>query len=110
WWDGLVSAVSVALGFMVFYSHPVLLPFPSFLPFAGRILSWQVRYASSVIWPWQGQWWCLLGGVIGAAAILGLLLALGRSSRGPVRAALLGLAPALSVAFLAACELVLGAR
>ena len=110
WWDGLVSALSVARGFMDCSTRRVRLPFASFLRVAGRILGWQVRYASSVIWPWQGQWWRLLGGVTGAAAILGLLLPLARSSRGPVRVALVGLAPALSMAFLAAWELVLGTR
>jgi len=105
--DGVVYAVSLALGFGVFYTHPIWIPIPAFTGFLGRFLELQTRYGEAVIWPWEAQWWWIFLGTVGAAVILGFLLSKARLARGSARILWLVLAPFLSLAFLAACEFAL---
>ena len=101
-WVGVVYAGAAALGFVVFYTHPVVLPVPP-LPFLSKLVQGQVGYAERVIWPWEARWWGLLLAAAAAATLLGYLLSRARTTHGWGRVFYLAVAPALSVAFLAFC-------
>jgi len=103
-WDGLVAGVTLALGFVVFYARPVLIPVPVFVGLVRRFMEAQIRYTANVIWPWEGRWWWILLAALGAAAIQGLLLGQARVSQGWRRSLWLALGLVLSVGLLAACE------
>lgn len=103
-WDGLVYAIASALGFLVFYTHPVMIPIPAFTGFLGRFVQLQSRYAEHIIWPWEARWWVLLLAVLEAAVILGYLLSRARLAQGRARILFLILGLSLSLAFLAICE------
>mgnify|MGYP005842947299 CR=1 FL=1 len=86
---------------MLFYTHPVPLPLPAYLPLAGRVLALQTAYAGQAIWPWQGRWWGILATATVAAAALGLLLGWAGRQQGWRRIALTLLAVGLSVGLMA---------
>ncbi len=109
-WDGLASAVALALGFVISYTHPILIPIPVFTDWAGCFLEVQARYGANIIWPWQARWWWILLAAVAGAIILGVLAGLARPRAGRVRALFLILAASLSTAWLAVCDLVLGVR
>lgn len=104
-WDGLVYAVAPALGFLVFYTHPIIIPIPAFTSFLGRFVQLQTHYAEQIIWPWEGRWWALLLVVLGAAVILGYLLSRARLAQGRARTMFLIFGLSLSLAFLTICEI-----
>ena len=87
--DALVYASTLALGFVAFYTHPVIIPIPAFTPFLGRFVEIQGQYAGDVIWPWDAEWWWLVLAALGAAAILGWVLSRARHAKGRWRALLL---------------------
>ena len=80
--DGLVYAFALALGFVAFYTHPVIIPIPAFTAFLGRFVELQEQYVGNVIWPWEARWWWLLLSALGAAAILGCVLSRARLAQG----------------------------
>jgi hypothetical protein len=104
-WAGVVYASAAALGFVIFYTHPVILPLPP-LPFLTELVQGQDAYVQRVIWPWEARWWGLLLAALGAAALLGCLLSRARTTQGRNRVFYLLVAPALSVSFLMACRAV----
>jgi hypothetical protein len=103
WWTGVVYTGATALGFVVFYTHPVILPLPP-LPFLARLVQGQENYARQVIWPWEARWWGLLLAAMGAAVLMGSLLSRARTTRGRGRVFYLVAAPALALSFLMACR------
>ena len=105
-WDGVVYTVALALGFVIFYTHPILIPIPTFTGFLSRFLELQSRYRQIVIWPWEAAWWWLLLGMLGAAVILGYLLSQARMAQRRARTLFLILGPSLSLVFLVAWEFV----
>ena len=106
-WDGVVYTVALALGFVTFYTDPILIPVPSFTRLLSGFLEVQTRYAGHVIWPWEARWWWVFMGAIGAAVILGYLLAQAHMARHRARTLFLILGPLLSLIFIAAWELAL---
>lgn len=104
YWNGLVYALAIALGFTVFYTHPVIIQIPAFTGFLGRLVQLQARYTENVIWPWEARWWLILCAISGAAAILGYWLSRARSAQGRTRTMFLVLGPALSLVFLVIYE------
>ena len=105
--DGITYGIALALGFVVFYTHPVFIPIPAFTGLLGRFLELQARYAETVIWPWDGAWWRLLAGAVLAAVVLGFLSAYAHRSRGRTRLLLLAAAVLASTAIVAGCEFLL---
>lgn len=106
-WDGVVYTVALALGFVTFYAHPILIPIPGFTRFLSSLMELQTRYGHNVIWPWEARWWWVFMGSTGAAAILGYLLSRAYLARRRARTLFLVLGPSLSLAFLAAWEFAL---
>jgi len=102
--DGLVYASALALGFVAFYTHPVILPIPAFTAFLSRFVELQGQYSGNVIWPWEARWWWLLLAALGAAAILGYVLHRARLTQGRWRVLLFLLGPVAGAVFLAACQ------
>jgi len=80
--DGAIYTSVLALGFVAFYTHPVIIPIPAFTAFLGRFVELQGQYAGDVIWPWEARWWWLLLAALGAAAILGCVLSRARLAKG----------------------------
>jgi len=110
-WDGLIYTGGLALGFVVFYTHPVIIPIPAFTGFLGRFVELQARYADNVIWPWELRWWCICVAAVAAGLTLGYSLSRARQAPQRRRGAWLALGLAASIALMAACEWVLlGAR
>jgi len=106
-WDGVVYALALALGFTIFYTYPILIPLPYFVPFLSYFMAAQDRYAAQVIWPWQAQWWQIFAGASLAAIVLGYLLARAHLARGRARVLLIICSLILSLGFLAAWEFTL---
>jgi len=106
-WDGVVYSLALALGFTIFYTYPILIPLPYFVPFLSYFMAAQDRYAAQVIWPWQAQWWRILAGASLAAIVLGYLLARAHLARGRARVLLIICSLILSLGFLAAWEFTL---
>lgn len=106
-WDGLVYTLALALGFTVFYTHPVIIQIPAFTSFLGRLVQLQARYAENVIWPWETRWWWILLTISGSALILGRFLSSARSAQEHKRTLFLILGTSLSLAFLATCKFLL---
>jgi len=102
--DGAIYASALALGFVAFYTHPVIIPIPAFTPFLGSFVELQGRYAGDVIWPWDARWWWLLLAALGAAAILGCVLSRARLAKGRRRVLFLILALVASSAILVAYQ------
>ncbi len=98
--DGLVYALAMALGFVVFYTHRFWISMPSFSLLA-KITEFQNNLALKLIFPWEPRWWLILAQSCAAAAVLGYLLSRARAAQGRRRALFLFLAPASSVALLA---------
>ena len=105
--DGLVYALTLALGFVAFYTHRVWISIPAFLPFLARLEELQVGWELKILYPWQLEWWWILLKAAFAAAILGYLLSKAHAAKGRGRALFLILALMLSSAFLAVLEFVL---
>ncbi|MBC7231841.1 MAG: hypothetical protein H5T68_01165 [Chloroflexi bacterium] len=97
----------MALGFTVFYTHPVIIQIPAFTGFLGRLVQLQARYAENVILPWETRWWWILLTISGSALILGRFLSSARSAQEHKRTLFLILGPSLRLAFLATCEFLL---
>jgi len=102
--DGLVYAWALALGFVAFYSHPVIVPLPAYSGWLGRLVELQLEYTGSVIWPWEAVWWWLVLGALGAAAALGFSLTRARAATGRVRVLLVLLGASLGMALLGLCQ------
>jgi hypothetical protein len=102
--DGVVYGVALALGFTVQYTHPILIPVPSYI--AALQALWQVQetYMQQLIWPWQPAWWAIFLGTGLAGGILGWFCGRARAATGRRRAAwlALGLAAGVGAALVAA--------
>lgn len=107
WVNGVVYSISLAMGFIIFYTHPIQIPVPAFTNFMGNFLELQNSYAGMIIWPWEVKWWLIVLGSIGAAIILGFLLSLSHAARGWLRILWLIICAILSPSFLLVYELVL---
>ncbi len=105
--DAMVYALTLALGFVAFYTHRVYVSIPAFLPFLGRLADLQGGWELKVLYPWQPEWWGILLRAVLAAAILGYFLSQAHAAKGQRRTLLLMLGPLLSTALLALGELVL---
>ena len=105
--DGLVYALALALGFVAFYTHPVIIPIPAFTALLGRFVELQERYAGNVIWPWEVRWWLLVLAALGAAAILAYVATRARVLQGRSRVLAFVLGLVVSISLLAACQFIL---
>lgn len=104
-WDGPIYALAAALGFVVFYTHPIYIPIPAFAKWLADLAQLQAGYGDLVIWPWQAAWrWILLGSVASSLA-LGAMLSRARSSGERGRAVFLVLAALVGMAVLGGVEL-----
>lgn len=103
-WDGLVYITALALGFITFYTHPFFIPIPAFTAFLGHLADLQQRYMFRLIYPWDFAWWRIALGTLGAATILGYLLAEARLAKGRRGLLLISFGLLASLAFLAAYE------
>ncbi|MBC7234325.1 MAG: hypothetical protein H5T69_00670 [Chloroflexi bacterium] len=105
--DGLVYGITVALGFVVFYTRPILIPLPLFTRMLGRFLQMQTQYAHRAIAPWESRWWLVLAIALIAGAFLGYALSGARWARNIPRALFFVSGAALSVLTLAIGDFVL---
>jgi len=103
-WDGLVYITASAMGFITFYTHPFFIPIPAFTAFLGYLANLQRSYLFRCIYPWDLAWWRIALGALGAAIILGYLLAEARQAEGYRGLFLFFLGIIASLAFLAVCE------
>jgi hypothetical protein len=108
-WDGIVYGLATGLGFLVFYTRPILIPLPNLMAFMGVFLQAQTRYLQHVITPWEARWWGMLLQVVAAAVILGYALAQARRRQKHLRFTLFILGATLSVLLLAVGEFIFGA-
>jgi len=107
-WDGLVYVAAVALGFISFYTHPLFIPIPAFTASLAHLADVQQHYVFGVIYPWDFAWWRIALGALGAAIILGYLLAEARLAQRHRSLLLVLLGPLASLSFLAAYEFAFG--
>jgi hypothetical protein len=105
-WDGLTYLLALGLGFAVYYTYPMFVPIPVFARFLNQLALLELSYTAHNIPPWDPRWWKTFVGVLGAAAILGYMLARARQSKGRRQTALVILGALLSVGLLAVCEYV----
>jgi hypothetical protein len=105
-WDGLTYLLALGLGFAVYYTYPLFVPIPVFARFLNQLALLELSYTAHNIPPWDPRWWRTFVGVLGAAAILGYMLARARQSKGRRQTALVILGVLLSVGLLAVCEYV----
>ncbi|OGO04285.1 MAG: hypothetical protein A2Y73_04105 [Chloroflexi bacterium RBG_13_56_8] len=73
-WDGAIYTLAVALGFSVYYTHPIFIPIPAFTSWMAQLVQIQAQYGGLRIWPWQAEWWWILGGSAVSALAVGVLL------------------------------------
>jgi len=107
WKNGVVYSISLAMGYIIFYTHPIQIPVPAYTSFLGNFLELQNSYAGMIIWPWEVKWWLIIIGSIGAAIILGVLISLSHAARGWLRILWLIIGAILSPSFFLVYELVL---
>ena len=105
--DGVSYGVALALGFVIYYTHPIIIPLPAFAVFLGPFLQGQSEYAARVIWPWDVAWWWVLAGAAGAAVMVGYLMTRACQAQGHRRLLYGILGPVLGVALLFLWQLVL---
>ncbi len=105
-WDGLTYLLALGLGFAVYYTYPLFVPIPIFARFLNQLALFELSYTAHNIPPWDPRWWKTFVGVLGAAAVLGYMLARARQSEGRRRTAIVVLGVLLSVALLALGEYV----
>ena len=70
--DGLAYALTLGLGFVTFYTQPVLIPVPAHIPQLAELMYAQAAYLEHTLYPWQTLWWFVLAAYVLAAAALGL--------------------------------------
>ncbi len=106
-WDGLVYALAMGLGYITFYSHPILIPVPPLTSWIAIFQQAQVAYSQQTVWPWDRRWPWIVAGAVGAALILGCALSRARTGGRWRRWLWLLLGPALSLGLFAVCEVYL---
>ena len=99
--DGPVYGLALALGFVVYYTRPELIPIPAHTRFAQRFAELLGGIVDRVVWPWQLQWWGILASTSVSACVLGLLCGRAHERMGRRRHALLVLGMLLSTGILA---------
>jgi hypothetical protein len=70
--DGLVYALTLSLGYVTYFTQPVLIPVPAFVEQLGAIMYAQAAYVEHAIYPWEPLWWLVLVVYAAAASLLGL--------------------------------------
>jgi hypothetical protein len=103
--DGLVYALTLALGFVVYYTHRVDISIPALVPILGQVGEFQANWELRVFYPWQWEWWWILLQAACAAAVMGYALSRARTTRGGRRVLFLSLALILSSVLLFLCSL-----
>jgi hypothetical protein len=102
--DGVVYAVAVALGFVTYYTRPIILPVPMYIGLVGKLMQLQAEFGNRVIWPWETRWWWITAGSALAAALLGYLCGLAHRRHGLWRIVWLFLGACVSIGLLAAVQ------
>jgi hypothetical protein len=72
--DGLVYGLTLALGFVVFYTTRLTISIPAFIPPLAPLAVPPASWTEGQIYPWQTEWWLILLQTCVAAAVLGYLL------------------------------------